>query len=112
MVLGLAGCHVSYALLQRANLRCQSVTRCPFSLLQIKEFALTDYKKEKPMPLYKAPNSPVGRALGLLYRWVSSVGKTHPFFYMHVYKYSLGCYDSIFIHDSKMPWSHVTCSPS
>jgi len=41
---------------------------------KIKEFALTDYKKEKPMPLYKAPNSPVGRALGLLYR-LPSVSK-------------------------------------
>lgn len=34
----------------------------------MREFALSGYKRETPLPFHKAPNSLLGRAIGLLHR--------------------------------------------
>jgi hypothetical protein len=35
---------------------------------QMKAFALEGYKKATPLPFHKAPNSIMGRAIGMLHR--------------------------------------------
>ncbi|CAD7702255.1 unnamed protein product [Ostreobium quekettii] len=37
------------------------------------EFATNGWKRKEPWPFYRAPNSPVGRSLGVVKRWFSSV---------------------------------------
>lgn len=41
---------------------------CLYALLQMKDFALRGYKSATSLSFHKAPNSAVGRVMGLLYR--------------------------------------------
>lgn len=47
------------------SLICLCVHVC---VLQMKEFALKGYKKVTSLAFHKAPNSALGRVIGLLYR--------------------------------------------